>query len=239
MAQIWGVPVRSEQNAICRPSFDQEGETSIAGLFVTRRTVLPTGDGLDPEVAPAVEGVLDVLRGLGAVVTNVKIPHIRFDYSAGALILASEAFAYHETWLRERPELYGKSLRNRFRSGAFVTGRDYVRAQQMRAVLKREFQAVLGKVDVLVTPTMPNPPAPVGEGSAPEGAVTGPVVLRPFNMAGVPGVSVPCGFTANGLPLGVHVAGRPFEDGMVLRVAHAYERATEWHTRRPPVASRT
>ena len=187
-----------------------------------------------PEVLEAVEKAVVVLRGLGATTTEVSIPLIHLDYAAGVLILFAEAYTHHERDLRERPELYGEGLRNRFRAGAFVTARDYLQAYRVRALLKHQFQRVFEQVDVLATPTMPQPagpfhPAPGGDGA------WGPRILRPFNMAGLPGITVPCGFSSQGLPMGLHIAGRPYDEPTVLRVAHAYEQATDWHTRRPAI----
>jgi len=212
----------------------------VAGLRVgVPRSFFYDAGQTDPEVLTAVERALEVLRGLGAVLVDVEIPHIAVHYAAGALILFAEAFAYHEKNLRAHPELYRRGLRNRLRTGAFITARDYLRAYQVRALLKQEFEQVLSQVDVLVTPSEPRPAAPL-YAQAEAGARTGPMILRPFNMAGLPAVSVPCGFSSAGLPIGLHIAGRPFDEATVLRMAHSYETATGWHERRPDaVAARS
>lgn len=219
------------------PSLQVGLRTGVAGLRVgVPRPYFYDPEKTDPEVLAAVERALLVLEGLGATLVPVEIPHIHADYAAGALILFSEAFAYHESDLRERPELYRAGLRNRFRSGAFVSGSDYVKAYRVRALLKREFEQVLRDVDVLVTPTEPRPAQSLYAQLAPESR-TGPMILRPFNMAGLPSVSLPCGFSAGGLPIGLHIGGRPFNEAVVLRAAYTYEQATDWHDRHPNVAA--
>jgi aspartyl-tRNA(Asn)/glutamyl-tRNA(Gln) amidotransferase subunit A len=210
----------------------------IAGLRVgVPRTFFYDPEQTDSEVLVAAEQALSLLRQLGATLVEVEIPNIHADYAAGAIILFSDAFTYHEGNLRERPELYRRGLRNRFRSGAFITARDYVRAYRVRALLKQEFEHVLRRVDVLVTPTEPRPAGPLYGLAGTSGERTGPVILRPFSMAGLPAVSVPCGFSAEGLPLGLHIAGRPFDEATVLRVAYTYEQATDWHNRHPGIVS--
>jgi aspartyl-tRNA(Asn)/glutamyl-tRNA(Gln) amidotransferase subunit A len=210
----------------------------IAGL----RIGVPRAFFYDPkqtnsEVLAAVERSLDLLRQFGATLEEVEIPHIDADYAAGAILLFSDAFTYHERNLREHPELYRNGLRNRLRSGAFITARDYVRAYRIRAQLKREFEQVLRRVDVLVTPAEPQPAGPLYARPGSAGERTGPVILRPFNMAGLPAVSIPCGFSERGLPLGLQIAGRPFDEATVLRVSHAYEQATDWNNHHPDIAS--
>jgi aspartyl-tRNA(Asn)/glutamyl-tRNA(Gln) amidotransferase subunit A len=210
----------------------------IAGLRIgVPREFFYDPEQTNPEVLAAVERGLDLLRQLGATLHEVEIPHIHADYAAGAILLFSDAFTYHEGNLRERPELYRRGLRNRLRSGAFITARDYVRAYQIRAQLKREFEHVLRQVDVLVTPTEPQPAGPLYARPGVTGERTGPVILRPFSMAGLPAVSVPCGFSERGLPLGLQIAGPPFDEATVLRVAHVYEQATDWTSRHPEIAS--
>lgn len=146
----------------------------------------------------------------------------------------AEAFAYHEHDLRAHPELYGDVLRERLLAGGLITGPEYVQAQRLRARLRTEMADVLTRVDVLATPTTPKP-APTFA------AVWDPNFgfpksnMAPFNMTGLPALAVPCGFSSQGLPLSLQLAGRPFDEATVLRVGHAYEQATEWHTRRPRI----
>lgn len=190
-------------------------------------------EGADAEVEKAFEQALATLRGLGATVTDVEIPSIETSWAFLAILMA-EAFAYHEHDLRAHPELYGDVLRERLLAGGLITGPEYVQAQRLRARLRTEMADVLTRVDVLATPTTPKP-APTFA------AVWDPNFgfpksnMAPFNMTGLPALAVPCGFSSQGLPLSLQLAGRPFDEATVLRVGHAYEQATEWHTRRPRI----
>ena len=190
-------------------------------------------DGADPEVVTAFEGAMGALRGLGADVRDVTIPSI-WDSPSFMVIMASEAFAYHERDLRERPELYGDLLRERLMSGGLYTGAEYVQAMRLRERLRHEMLDVLRTVDLLATPTSPKP--------APTFATMWDTSLGfprsntpPFNLSGLPALALPCGFAAAGLPLSLQLAGRPFDEATVLRAGHAYQQATDWHRRRPPV----
>ncbi len=185
------------------------------------------------EVADAFESAMATLQGLGAEVRDVRIPSI-WAAPAFMVIILSEAFAYHARDLRERPELYGEVLREKLMAGALFTGDEYVQAQRLRARLRADMHQALGEVDVLATPTM--------AGTAPAfSAVLDPNFpfarsnMAPFNMAGLPALALPCGLAPNGLPISLQLAGRPFDEATVLRAGDAYEQATEWHRRRPPV----
>ena len=190
-------------------------------------------DGADPEVARAFEGALAALRGLGADVRDVSIPHI-WDAPSFMVIMASEAFAYHERDLRERPEMYGDLLRERLLHGGLYTGAEYVQAMRLRERLRREMLDVLRTVDLLATPTSPKP-APTFEAMYDTTVGFPRSNMPPFNLSGLPALALPCGFSTGNLPLSLQLAGRPFDEATVLRAGHAYEEATEWHTRRPPV----
>lgn len=195
-----------------------------------------------PEVAAAVEAGARALEGLGARVDEVALGHMDVVGPATSAIIGSEAFACHAAWLRERPGDYGADVRERLRAGAFVLGYQYVRAQQLRALVRAEVDRALAARDVLLAPTTVTAATPVGLS---EVAVAGTSqdlraslirFTRPFNFSGHPACSVPCGFTAEGLPIGMQIVGRPFDETTVLRVADAYQRATDWHARRPPLA---
>jgi aspartyl-tRNA(Asn)/glutamyl-tRNA(Gln) amidotransferase subunit A len=148
--------------------------------------------------------------------------------------LASEAFAYHEKDLRERPEMYGEVVRERLMSGGLYTGAEYVQAMRLRERLRRAQLDVLGSVDVLATPGATTVASTFTQAWD---AAAGPsrTNTSPFNVSGLPALALPCGFSSDGLPLSLQLAGRPFDEATIFRVAHAYERATEWHQRRPPV----
>src|SRR2546427_73135 len=190
-------------------------------------------EGVDAEVEKAFEEALATLRDLGATVTDVEIPSIQTSCAFLAILMA-EAFAYHERDVRGHPELYGDVVRERLLAGGLILGSEYVQAQRLRSRLQAEMLGVLRRTDVLVTPTTPKP-APTFA------AVWDPSFgfpksnMAPFNMTGLPALAVPCGFSAQGLPLSLQIAGRPFDESTVLRLGHAYEQATEWHGRRPRI----
>ena len=190
-------------------------------------------EGIDPEIERAFEEALETLRRLGAEVRDVQIPSLHATHSF-LLILMAEAFAYHERDIREHPEFYGDVLRERILTGALVTAAEYTQAQRIRAQICRETADVLRDVDVLVTPTTLKPATPFTVAQDPD--VGFPKSnMPPFNLTGLPTLALPCGFSSSGLPLSLQLSGRPFEEGTVLRVGHAYEQATRWHTRRPPL----
>jgi aspartyl-tRNA(Asn)/glutamyl-tRNA(Gln) amidotransferase subunit A len=188
---------------------------------------------VDAEVARAFEEALETLRRLGAEVRDVQIPSLRGAHSF-LLILMAEAYAYHESDIREHPELYGEVLRERILAGALVTASEYTQAQRIRSEICRETAEVLKTVDVLASPTALKPATPFAQAFDPEFAFP-KSNMAPFNLTGLPTLALPCGFSASGLPVSFQLSGRPFEEATVLRAGHAYEQATTWHTRRPPV----
>ena len=190
-------------------------------------------EGIDSEVERAFEEAMATLRRLGADVRDVQIPSLEATHSF-LLIMLAEAYAYHERDIREHPELYGEVLRERLLAGALVTGAEYTQAQRIRSTICRETAELLRGVDVLATPTTPRPATPFAQAHDPEFGFPRSNT-PPFNITGSPTLALPCGFSSSGLPISLQLAGRPFEEGTVLRVGHAYEQATPWHTRRPSV----
>jgi aspartyl-tRNA(Asn)/glutamyl-tRNA(Gln) amidotransferase subunit A len=195
-----------------------------------------------PEVRAAVENAAKALEKAGAVVDEVVLPSIRYA-SAGALaVVATEAMTYHAGWLRTRRGDYDPAVSTRLMVGAFVTGVHYVRGQQARALIRREVDDALARHDVLLAPATPISAPGIEErqttlGDGPSDVRSALIRLtRPFNFSGHPACSVPCGFTQGGLPIGMQLVGRPFDEATVLRVADAYQRLTDWHARRPVLA---
>jgi aspartyl-tRNA(Asn)/glutamyl-tRNA(Gln) amidotransferase subunit A len=194
-------------------------------------------------VRTAVEAAARTLQGLGASLTDAKLPTVHLAAGASLAVIAPEAYAYHEAWLKTRAKEYGADVRQRLLVGAFVSGADYLKGQRVRRVARAEVDGVLAGVDVLLAPTTPIAAPVLGEGEVEIAGQRQPVrsslirYTRPFNLTGHPVASVPCGFTAVGLPIGLQIVGRTFDEATVLRVADAYQRATDWHTRRPPAAA--
>ena len=191
----------------------------------------------------AVEQAVKALEGLGASVREVALEEMTYGAGASAAIICAESYAYHEGWLKSRGSEYGPDVRERLLVGAFVTGADYLKGQRVRRLIRDEVDRVLGGLDVLIAPTLPIAAVPLGAREADIDGHAHPVrpslvrYTRPFNVSGQPAASVPCGFTPDGLPIGMQVIGRSFDEATVLRVADAYQRVTDWHTRRPPLGS--
>ena len=196
---------------------------------------------MDPEVSEAVRLALGQLEDLGAVVVEVSLPMFQYAQVISGTILMTEAAQYHRELLaREGDKIY-PPVRLRLEAGLFVGGADYLKAQQARSAFNREARRLLEEVDLLAGPTEPvtAPPILAPQVQAGEATMGTTAALthytRPYNITGFPAVSVPCGFSRAGLPIGLQLAGRPFEDGTVMRAAHAYEQATDWSRRRPPI----
>ena len=201
----------------------------------------PFFDNLNPEVAKAVEGAIDVVRKLTASVVDVEVP------SSGNIadVWNPEIYAYHTPWITKTPELYQEATRNLIQGASKANAATYAQARHQVDVVRREIRKVFATVDVLITPTqrgvaqpiVPPQPAPAaGRGGAPPGAAGGGLInTAAFDIYGLPTISVPCGFSASGLPIGLQISGNHFAESTVLALAHAYERATEWHMRRPPL----
>ncbi len=199
-------------------------------------------DAAVPEVRAAVERAATTLAQAGAVVDEVRLEQIPHVAAAAFAIVAAEALAYHAEWMRTRAADYQPDVRERLKMGAFVSGVHYVRAQQVRQLVRQEVDAALARRDVLLAPATPIPAPVLGERTVELGDGTSDVraalirLTRPFNFSGHPCCSVPCGFTAGGLPIGLQLVGRPFDEATVMRAGDAYQRLTDWHARRPVVA---
>lgn len=191
---------------------------------------------LEPEVEAAVEAALATLAGLGMELREVALPDAELTFAIGRAVQRPEAGAYHAARLRETPELYGDELRGDLELGQLFLATDYIHAQRLRATMRERWLEVMSGLDVLVTPTVPSVAIPVEEGTT-SGAVKGQLLHNtyPVNLVGFPALSLPCGLTSAGLPVGLQVIGRPFDEATVLRAGHAFEAATTWHTRRPPL----
>jgi aspartyl-tRNA(Asn)/glutamyl-tRNA(Gln) amidotransferase subunit A len=212
------VPVPDYTRALRMP-------TSRLRLGIPRR---PFYDTLDPDVARATDEAIEVLRKLTAGIRDVQLPAT----PNPATVWTPEAYVYHTPWITESPEKYQPSTRASVQRGAEAKAADYVRARRQVEVLRREIKSVFKTVDLLITPTMKTPPPLIG---APGAAGGGGNNNAAFDIFGLPTISIPCGISSGGLPIGLQISGAPFGESTVLSLAQAYERATEWHTRKPKV----
>jgi len=218
------------------PNYSLALREDIKGLTigVPRHFFFTPDQDVNSEVVATVEKALNVLEGLGANLEEVTIPSLEYVRAANTIIMLSDAYAFHERNLKTRPQDFGEMVRARFRIGGLFSAGDYIQAQRCRKLVKREFAEVLQRVDLLVTPTMTQP-APAFEGFDATSSVRGPSFTAPFNLTGLPAISVPCGFTAAGLPVGMQFAGKPFDEPGIFRAAYAYEQQARWFERRPPI----
>jgi aspartyl-tRNA(Asn)/glutamyl-tRNA(Gln) amidotransferase subunit A len=182
----------------------------------------PYFDNLDPEVAKAVEEAIAVTRKLTASVADFDLP------AAGSLgpVWGPEIYAYHSKWITETPEKYQAATRAQILRDGEIKAVTYAQAHRAMEVARREIRKVFATIDVLVMPTM--------KGTAPLiGSNAGGINTSQFDWFGLPAISVPCGFSSSGLPIGLQIVGAHWNEATVLAVAHAYEQATDWHKRKP------
>jgi aspartyl-tRNA(Asn)/glutamyl-tRNA(Gln) amidotransferase subunit A len=240
------------------PDFAAALEGGVRGV----RVGLPTeffGEGLQPEVRQAVLDAVRVLEGLGARVEEVHLPTLEYALPTYYLIACAEAssnlarydgvaYGYrsprardlYTLYSRTRAEGFGPEVKRRIMLGTFALSAGYYegfykKAQQVRTLVRRDFDRCFQEVDVLAAPTSPVAGFRLGERTAdPLQMYLADVYTIPVNLAGLPGISVPCGF-AGALPVGLQLVGRPFDEATLLRVAHAYQQATDWHRRRCPL----
>ena len=190
----------------------------------------------DAEMGDGIEAALDTLARMGATIQDVEIAPLA-DYAAvNRVILLPEAYAIHEKWFQERPDDYGELARSRILGGAFVRAADYVNAIRMRAKLTREFYEAIRDCDVVITASSMEPACEIEDREAND-QTYGRQARAPFNLTGSPALAVPTGFAQSGLPLSMQIVGKPFDEATIYQVAHAFEQASDWPSRRPPLPS--
>ncbi|MBI3075757.1 MAG: Asp-tRNA(Asn)/Glu-tRNA(Gln) amidotransferase subunit GatA [Deltaproteobacteria bacterium] len=218
-------------------------------------------EGLDPEVARAVREAVRVLEGLGATIAETSLPHTDYALAAYYIIAPAEASsnlarydgvryghrggpgALRQMYMRTRQEGFGPEVKRRIMLGTYALSAGYYeayyrKAQQVRTLVRQDFEEAFRRFDVLATPTMPTPPFKLGEKlQDPLQMYLSDVYTIPVNLAGIPGFVLPCGFSSDGLPIGLQLIGRPLDEATLLRVGHAFEQATDYHRRRPPLAT--
>ena len=194
-------------------------------------------EGLDPEVGAAVEEALGVLRTMASECREIKL-----DVPTERTLQSAESYAYHREFLARSPELYQPETLRRIRTGETVTAEEAESSRRGLLKLRTGIKKIFEDVDLLVTPTTAIPAPGVAElKKNPNDLRPCELLLlrntRPFNVWGLPTISVPCGFTQAGLPIGLQIAGPHWAEAAVLQLAHAYEQVTEWHKREPAVCS--
>jgi aspartyl-tRNA(Asn)/glutamyl-tRNA(Gln) amidotransferase subunit A len=199
---------------------------------------------VDAGVKRAIEAAVAVFEKLGAHVQEVSLPHIAESVEPSTQIALAEALEYHEGqgYFPARAADYGEDVRKRLEMGSAVRAVDYLKAQQARELVRADFRAVFEQVDAIVAPTVPIAASRIGEDAVTIGgesqSVRGALVRmnRPANFTGFPVISVPCGFTRSGLPVGIALHAPRWGEAKLLQIAAIYEHATQWHERRPNLA---
>jgi aspartyl-tRNA(Asn)/glutamyl-tRNA(Gln) amidotransferase subunit A len=218
------------------PQPDRVASRGIRGLRIGILRRYLEACGADAEVFAAFEEAVKVFPKLGAVMTDVDVPHLLYSRAANWTILRIEGFHTHFKRLRDQREMLGADFVRATVPGGFLSSQDYLRAQQARRLISQELGKVFRETDILLCPTNPRTPSPPRydrEPSGPQFARSGEAYVTPFNLNGSPAISIPCGFNHESMPVGLQIAGRPFEDETVLAAAHAYQTATGWHLKRP------
>ena len=196
---------------------------------------------IDAGVANIIQRAIGVLGELGAEIVEVSLP--LYDYAqpiSNAILSAEATTAHRDTLLNDGDRLYPQ-VRERLEEGLFISAAEYLRAQQARQVFCAQVAGLLRDVDLLAGPAMPVTAPPILERRIEVGGQSLPATplltkyTRVYNITGSPAIAVPCGFADDGLPVGLHLAGRNFDEATVLRAAYAYQQANDWHTRRPPL----
>ncbi len=251
----------ADATSASRPVDDYEG--GLTGEIHGLRIGVPSrmlAEGVDPEITQAVSASLDVLRERGATIVDVDLPHAKYAISVYYMVATAEASSnlarydgvryglrvangdLTSMYMRSRAKGFGAEVKRRIMLGTYVLSAGYydayyLKAQQVRTLIRRDYDAAFERVDVVAMPTSPIPPFKIGEKSAdPLQMYLADVFTVSANLAGLPAVSIPCGFTAGRLPIGLQLTGRPFDEGGLLRVADAFERDTEWWKQQPPNA---
>lgn len=219
------------------PDFTAGIHRGIAGLRIGVPENYFFAD-LDPEVASALETAVGVLEGLGAEIRPVRLPACEYAAAASWTIAYSESFAFHQHWFEARARDYTPAFYLKITAAGMTSSVERVLAQRIRQVVTRELMTALEEVDVIVTPSnrsLASSPGGPGEGAPRTLASTGDMasVTRPASLAGLPAMSLPVGFAADGTGIGMQVMARPFDEATIFRLGAAYEQATGWSGRRP------
>jgi aspartyl-tRNA(Asn)/glutamyl-tRNA(Gln) amidotransferase subunit A len=198
-------------------------------------------DDLAPSLENALHASIDVLREAGAEVMEIDLPEVESLFALGDTISKCEAATIHKRWMQTMPEAYGKHTYTRVEAGFHVPATRYLEALSLRQVhLQRFLDEVFARVDAIFSPVIPMEVPTIEEtdhhgASAVPGLVANVTRLtRPINYLGLPGLSIPCGFTDNGLPAAFQLIGAPFSESRLYRLGHAYQQSTDWHHRVPP-----
>ncbi|MDP9131470.1 MAG: amidase family protein, partial [Candidatus Binatota bacterium] len=215
-------------------NFQAAMKDGVKGLRIgaPRKNWFDENLGIDRQTEAVFNQALKVLESLGATVVDIDGKSFSLARKANQTILTCEAYTYHEKTFQQTPLKFGSSVRRRMLEGAFLSAADYLTAQRARAVLNQQIRANFAIVDVFAVPGAARPPEAF-DSMDPNEQNLRPSFTNPFNLTGLPAISVPCGFTGGNLPAGLQIVAPAFEEATCFRVAYAYEQATQWHKQRP------
>ena len=229
----WDVPV---------PDYLAAMQGGMEGLKVGVITERVEGESVDPQVRDLVVNAIAQLGELGASIQQIDIPLIAQSAAISTAVTYGDVSGVHREGIENNLREYDYNIQLRLLTGAILPAQAHQKAVRLRHLLRQQILDALQDVDVLVMPTSSIPASPIPEKAGVESKEAFLEMLggrrsftAPFNLASVPALSINCGFTSDGLPVGLQIAGKPFDESMVFRVAYAYEQATDWNTRRPPV----
>ncbi len=226
------------------PDYLEGIDTGIQGLRIGVLSDRVNDEGVEPDVRDAVNAAVAHLGELGVEVQEISIPLIAVSAAISTTLIYTDATAVHRKGLENHPEKYDHNNRVRLLTGALIPAQAHHKASRLRQILRDQILEALERVDILILPTssVQATPIPSEAGMAKNGKQEFLNMLggrrtytTPSNLAGIPGLSINCGFTSDGLPVGLQMVGRPYDEATLFRAAYAYEQATDWHTRRPPV----
>ncbi len=192
-------------------------------------------ESADPEVLNAVRDTAKVFESLGCKVQEVNVSWMREAALANATMTRSDGAAVHRDRLRENPEMFGEDVLRRLQEGAKTTSTEYALARRTQTEVKKRCELFFESTDFLIIPSTPIVAPAIAGNDAVEQAARLTRFTAPFNLAGLPAISIPCGFTKAGLPIGLQIVSKAWGDAKVLNAAYAYEQATDWHTQRPTI----
>jgi aspartyl-tRNA(Asn)/glutamyl-tRNA(Gln) amidotransferase subunit A len=214
-------------------------------------------EGMQPEVEKAVRAAVGELEKHGASIHEISLPHTRYAVAVYYIVATAEASSnlarydgmryghradaedLSDTYMLTRDEGFGAEVKRRIMLGTYVLSAGYydayyLKAQRVRSLIRQDFDAALKHCDVIVTPTTPTTAFKIGEKTRdPLEMYLSDIYTISVNLAGLPALSLPCGFDAEGMPIGMQIIGKDFDESTILQVAHRYEQATDWHNKRP------
>jgi len=230
----WDVPV---------PDYLAALAGGMSGLKVGVITERIEGESVDSQVSELVAKAVAQLGELGASIVEIDIPLMAQSAAISTAVTYGDVSGVHREGIENNLHEYDYNIQLRLLTGAILPAQAHQKAVRLRHMLRQQILDALEKVDVLVMPTSSIPASPIPEKAGVESKEAFLEMLggrrsftAPFNLASVPALSINCGFTSEGLPVGLQIAGKPFDESMVFRVAYAYEQATDWQSRRPPVS---